>query len=232
MTSRARTLYLSALAGAVAGALVVRLSGRLPNGKGVAMANLASLVAGFTPYLYASLALWFVFSAYWEIAATGAAPAERRESKGSRAVHVTLVSIGQVMVFLSIPGLRARFLPASTVLAVAALAIQVGFLGLGVWARLALGRNWSGAIAATQGQELVRAGPYRTFRHPIYTALLGMYACTAIVSGEVHALVGLGLLLAAYWRKVRLEEELLASRFGPSYGEYRDATWGAVPGLF
>ncbi len=232
MRPRAKSISYAALIGALAGALAVRLSGHMPNGKGSVLGGLDGLVAGFTPYLWASLGLWFAFSIYWEIAATGAAPAERRESSGSRSVHLVLVSIGQLMVFLAIPGLRARFLPASTALAVAALAIQVGFLGLGVWSRLALGRNWSGAIAATQGQELVRDGPYRTLRHPIYTALLGMYACATLISGELHALIGLAILLAAYWRKVRFEEELLASRFGPAYGEYRGATWGAVPGLF
>jgi len=225
----------AALVGALIGALIARLSGRLPNGNGVGRAGLPwlrSLFAGFTPPLWASLALWVLFSVYWEVESWRAAGVERAESSGSRTVHLTLVSIGQLMVFLSIPGLRTRFVPASTLLSWAALATQILFLALAVWSRRILGRNWSGAIAATTGQELVRIGPYRGFRHPIYTALLGMYGCTTLISGEVHALVGLALLLAAYWRKVRLEERHLASLFGASYGEYRADTWGAVPGLF
>jgi protein-S-isoprenylcysteine O-methyltransferase Ste14 len=234
MRSRSRTVVLAALIGALAGALITRFAGRAPNGSGArhAVWSTSSMLSGFTPMLWASLAVWVVFSLYWEIAATSAAPVERRESGASRAVHVTLVSVGQLLVFFGIPGLRARFVPASMVLAAAALAIQLLFLVLAVWSRRILGRNWSGAIAATEGQQLVRAGPYRSLRHPIYTALLGMYACSAIISGEIHALVGLVLLVAAYWRKVRLEEHHLASHFGPSYREYRDATWGAVPGLF
>ena len=232
MTSRTRTLLRSALIGALLGAVGARLVMHSPNGSSHPPAWVASIFSGYTPPLWISLALWVVFSLYWEIAANSAAPVEQRESKASRGVHVTLVSIGQLMVFLGVPGLRARFVPASMLLSVAALAIQLLFLALAVWSRRMLGRNWSGAIAATEGQELVRAGPYRSLRHPIYTAVLGMYACTALVSGEVHALVGLLLLIAAYWRKVRLEEDHLASHFGPSYREYRDATWGAVPGLF
>ena len=234
MTPRTRNLLRSTLIGAVIGAVGARLLMRLPNGGGPAHPPtwLSSIFSGYTVPLYVSLAVWVAFSLYWEIAAKSAAPVERRESSASRAVHLTLVSIGQLMVFLGIPGLRARFVPASMLLAWTALAIQMLFLALGVWSRQILGRNWSGAIAATEGQELVRAGPYRWLRHPIYTALLGMYACTALISGEIHALVGLVLLLAAYWRKVRLEEQHLASHFGPSYREYRDATWGAIPGLF
>jgi hypothetical protein len=33
---------------------------------------------------------------------------------------------------------------------------------------------------------------------------------TALVSGEVHALIGLALAAAAHWRKIRLEEQHLA----------------------
>lgn len=222
------------LAGAIAGALIARLAARSPNGSGAGRAAdwLSSLFAGYTPALWTALALWVVFSLYWEVAATSASPVERRESTASRAVHLVLVSVGQLMVFIGIPGLRARFVPASVLLVAIALTCQVLLLALAVWSRRVLGRNWSGAIAATEGQMLVRAGPYRSLRHPIYSVLLGMYACTALISGEVHALVGLLLLLAAYWRKVRLEERHLAAHFGPSYREYRDATWGAVPGLF
>lgn len=232
MTPRTRNLLRSTLIGAVIGAVAARLVLRSPNGGGRPPAWLSSMFSGYTLPLYASLAVWVAFSLYWEIEAKSAAPIERRESSTSRAVHVTLVSIGQLMVFLGIPGLRARFVPASMPLAWTALAIQLLFLALGVLSRRILGRNWSGAVAATEGQELVRAGPYRRLRHPIYTALLGMYACTALIAGEIHALVGLVLLLAAYWRKVRLEEQHLASHFGPSYREYRDATWGTIPGLF
>ncbi len=234
MTAHSRRRLRSALIGALIGAVGARMLLRSPNGGGSprAPAWASAIFAGYTPALWTSLALWVLFSVYWEIAARSAAPVERRESSGSRAVHVTLVCIGQLLIFLGIPGLRMRFVPASMLLAWTALAIQLLFAALGFWSRRMLGRNWSGAIAATEGQELVRAGPYRWLRHPIYTALLGMYACTALISGEVHALVGVVLLLAAYWRKVGLEEEHLASHFGSSYREYRDATWGAVPGLF
>ena len=233
MTSRTRTLLWSSLGGAVVGALAVRIGGGPPNGPHHgAPVWASSLITGFTPALYVSLGLWVAFSLYWEIAASGAAAVERRESHASRWVHLTLVTIGQFMVFLSIPGLRARFLPSSMAIGIIALVVQVMFVALGVWSRRILGRNWSGAIAATQGQELVRAGPYRALRHPIYTALLGMYACTAIISGEVHALVGLALITISYWRKVRLEEQHLSTHFGSSYAEYRDTTWGALPGLF
>jgi protein-S-isoprenylcysteine O-methyltransferase Ste14 len=68
-------------------------------------------------------------------------------------------------------------------------------------------------------------------RHPIYSALLGAYASIAMVSGEVHALVGLVLICLAYWRKIRLEEQVLGGLFGESYSEYRDRVSAVIPGL-
>ena len=43
---------------------------------------------------------------------------------------------------------------------------------LAIWARLYLGGNWSAIVAVKQGHTLVRTGPYRIVRHPIYAGLL------------------------------------------------------------
>ena len=79
--------------------------------------------------------------------------------------------------------------------------------------------------------ELIRSGPYRFVRHPIYTAWLGMFAGTAIVSGQMHALLGFAMAAFAYWRKIRLEEANLRNAFGPEYDAYRRETWALVPWL-
>jgi protein-S-isoprenylcysteine O-methyltransferase Ste14 len=114
----------------------------------------------------------------------------------------------------------------------AGLAVQAVSIGLAIWARRHLGRNWSGAVAVAVDHQLVRSGPYRVVRHPIYTAMLGMYAGTGLVSGELHALLALGVVMAAYGRKIPLEERTLGEVFGPAYEAYRRETWALIPGLF
>lgn len=52
------------------------------------------------------------------------------------------------------------------------LAIWVLGLGLAVWARIYLGRNWGMPTSTKEDPELVTSGPYRTIRHPIYTGIL------------------------------------------------------------
>ena len=79
---------------------------------------------------------------------------------------------------------------------------------------------------------MIRTGPYRMVRHPIYTGMLGMFAGTTLASGQYHALLGSGLLLVAYLRKTRLEEEILRKTFGSDFEEYRRGSWALVPFVF
>ena len=59
-----------------------------------------------------------------------------------------------------------------------------------------------------------------------------MFLGTAISSGQYHALLGLAILVAAYLRKLRLEEQILQQTFGADYDAYRRDTWALVPSLF
>src|SRR5205814_454786 len=74
-----------------------------------------------------------------------------------------------------------------------------------IWARTILGRNWSGAVTLKEDHELIERGPYRLVRHPIYTGLLVMYLATAILLGRVSGLIGLPLVFASFWIKLRGE---------------------------
>ena len=57
-----------------------------------------------------------------------------------------------------------------------------------VWARITLGRNWSGEVTFKQDHELIESGPYALARHPIYTGLIVMALGTAINYGRASAL--------------------------------------------
>ncbi len=80
-----------------------------------------------------------------------------------------------------------------------------------------------------EGHRLVRTGPYRFLRHPIYTAVLGMYLGTLLVSGEIHAPLGLLLVLLAYWRKITLKSRPWPAAFGAEREAYRLETWVGSP---
>ena len=67
-----------------------------------------------------------------------------------------------------------------------------------VWARIALGRNWSAEVTFKQDHELIESGPYALVRHPIYTGLIVMALGTAIDYGRaIGFAVFVGLLRCA-----------------------------------
>ena len=143
-----------------------------------------------------------------------------------------MMNAALLLLFIPIPGLSQRFLPTASFIVPTGLAIHVGSILLAVWARQHLGRNWSGAITLKVDHQLIRTGPYRFVRHPIYTAMLGMFVGTAIVSGAIHALVAVAIIGIAYWRKIGLEERRLGEAFGTAYDAYRRQTWAIIPGLY
>jgi len=203
----------------------------------VLLAAIVALVVYLAPAvtwspIWISAALWICFLVYWGVAAKNSAPTATSESQKSRRFHENLLSLGLVLLFLRLPGLSTRWLPNTMLIILSGLAIHVGSLGLAVWARRHLGRNWSGAVTIKVDHQLVRSGPYRIIRHPIYTAYLGMCIGTALVSGRPLALLAGVITSAAYWRKIRIEEQTLRKAFGPDYEGYRRKSWALIPGLF
>jgi protein-S-isoprenylcysteine O-methyltransferase Ste14 len=177
----------------------------------------------------ASLALWMLFSIYWAIASRQSKSTASSESLASRQLHVILVNGALLLLVLPVPGLRARFLFESNVVIAIGLLIQIASVALAISARHHLGRNWSGEVRIASEHELIRSGPYRFVRHPIYSAILGMYVGTMLVSGEIHAPIALVIVTLAYWRKIRLEERVLHERFGAEFDAYCRDTSALIP---
>jgi protein-S-isoprenylcysteine O-methyltransferase Ste14 len=225
---RKKTVLIAALGGAIAGAIATLL--RVDAARITAFAPDQPLLA-WKPFLVASVAGWAIFSLYWEHAAKTAAAAKSSESRASRRVHVFLTNIALLLEIAPIRGV-GRFLPVSPIVMAAGLAMEAAGLALAIWARRHLGRNWSGEITVKVDHQLIRSGPYRVLRHPIYTGLLVMYLGPMLVTGEWLAVAGFAMALAAYWRKIRIEEATLDGAFGPAYGDYRRETWALVPGLY
>lgn len=207
---------------------------------GAAIAALAAmlvlsvaLIVAANPSLrmLSSGAIWMAFTIYWSIQAQRTAPATRAESKESRRFHQILLNGSILLLFLPVPGLRERFVPLNNSVVAIGFVIQIASALLGVWARRHLGRNWSGAISSAEGHQLIRSGPYRLIRHPIYSAIIGMGIGTALISGEVHALFAAMILMAAYWRKIRIEEAHLRNLFGTAYEAYTRETSALIPWL-
>jgi protein-S-isoprenylcysteine O-methyltransferase Ste14 len=179
-----------------------------------------------------AVAILCIFSIYWSAAAKDSKPAASSESTASRQLHLFLVNGGVLLLFLSIPGLTRRFLPAGPIFPALGIAIELAGFALAVWARRALGSNWSGEVRIATGHQLVRTGPYKHIRHPIYTAILGMYFGIMLASGELHAVIAFVVITLAYLRKIRMEETVLAAAFGEEFASWRRDSWALAPPLY
>ena len=110
--------------------------------------------------------------------------------------------------------------------------VAITFLGFAFawWARIHLGRLWSGSITRKEGHHVVDTGPYAIVRHPIYTGILLSAIASAIAIAQVHAYLGALLLIVGYWLKARLEERWLREELGSQdYDAYRRRVPMLVP---
>jgi protein-S-isoprenylcysteine O-methyltransferase Ste14 len=174
-------------------------------------------------YRQLMLGLWLAWLLYWVIAALGAKTTRRRESLGSRLSHVVPLLVGVALIvwprvpweWLSLP-----LLPHRPLTYAAGLVLVMLGLAFTVWARLHLGRNWSGTVTLKEGHELIRSGPYAYVRHPIYTGLLVALLGSAVACGELRAMIGLSVVAGAFIRKLRIEERLMREIFPGQYQRY------------
>jgi protein-S-isoprenylcysteine O-methyltransferase Ste14 len=98
------------------------------------------------------------------------------------------------------------------------------------WARIHLGRLWSGSITRKEGHRVVDTGPYALVRHPIYTGLIFALLASAMAAATVTALAATALLIFGFWRKARAEERFLTAELGAdAYGAYRRRVPMLVP---
>lgn len=82
-----------------------------------------------------------------------------------------------------------------------------------------------------RGATLVRAGPYRSIRHPMYTALLLIALALVLEEATTLRVVTWLLLAATLVVKLTYEERLLVAHF-PDYPAYQSTTKRLLPFLF
>ena len=115
--------------------------------------------------------------------------------------------------------------------AAAGATVYVAGVALRYWAFHTLRHQWHVDVSDTAGARyLVREGPYRIMRHPLY-----LCACLEIV--------GLPLFLGAWWAllfgtlvfiplevtRAYYEERFLFELFGSAYRQYKDTVWAFFP---
>ena len=96
----------------------------------------------------------------------------------------------------------------------------------------ALGRHLQLDAAIKTDHQLVRSGPYRIVRHPIYASMFCLLLGTGIMITPAWLfLCAIVVFLAGTEIRVRIEDHLLAARFGSEFADYRQTVSAYIPSL-
>lgn len=94
----------------------------------------------------------------------------------------------------------------------------------------ALGRQWRIDAGLNADHELVMSGPYRLVRHPIYTSMLCIFCATGFLLTPLPILsAGLIVCVIGTEIRVRVEDRLLAGRFGERFEQYQSRVAAYIP---
>lgn len=166
---------------------------------------------------------WIIFLVYWLVCAVEA----KAGSGGGRRVPVT--GLTAISVFLLLRLFRGGSLAVhSSILAAIGAVVFASGIGVAIWARVHLGRNWGMPMTQKAEPELVTSGPYRFVRHPIYSGLLAGLLGTALANSLIGLII-VAILGAYFYYCATVEEKNLTATFPATYPAYRARTKMLIP---
>jgi protein-S-isoprenylcysteine O-methyltransferase Ste14 len=177
-------------------------------------------------------ALWILFGLYWLVSALNRKKTKRRETWGQRFLYMLpLVAAFELLVRpeARYGWLGARFAPANPAVEWTGVLLTAAGVAVAFWARWHLGANWSGVVTLKEGHELIRTGPYRNIRHPIYTGILLALFGTVVATGEVRGLLAVAIAWLSFYWKARREESFLSQEFGEKFAAHAKQTGMFLP---
>ncbi len=147
----------------------------------------------------------------------------------------TTVSVGYSFTAVWYVGLFDIFLRlrenAAVPVIVAGTAIYAIAVLLRYWILHHLGHQWTVHVdEELPDRQLVRTGPYRFVRHPLYAEAFLEVIGIALLAGSLPALlVALLVFIPLEMHRAYFEERYLKQIFGDEYADYKRETWAFFP---
>ena len=176
--------------------------------------------------------LWLLFGAYWLVSALKRKKTKQRETVLQRVGYTLPLFAGFYLLYqpqVQYGWLDNRLFPAGPFGEWLGVLLTAAGIAVAFWARWHLGTNWSGVVTLKEGHELIRTGPYRSIRHPIYTGILLGLLGTAITFGAFRGLLAMAIVWLSFYIKARREESFLTQEFGPNFAEHKQHTGMFLP---
>jgi protein-S-isoprenylcysteine O-methyltransferase Ste14 len=100
-------------------------------------------------------------------------------------------------------------------------ALLVLFVVWNGWALALFARHRTGLLPGQPTRALLRSGPYRLSRNPLYVGLLVLHLAVALLVPTFWGMVLLpASALLLHWGAIRPEERFLHERLGAAYDDY------------
>lgn len=176
---------------------------------------------------------WLLWGLYWIYAAQNVQKTKVSESWLRRLQHLAPMFLGLALIFdPQALGVSPHKLESPQSIQAAGSLFTFAGLMFATWARIHLGRYWSGIITLKEGHELIRTGPYRLARHPIYTGFIGGTFGSALSASTFEGWFALVLISLVFVLKSRREETLLTAQFGEKYLLFKREVKAIIPYVY
>jgi protein-S-isoprenylcysteine O-methyltransferase Ste14 len=177
--------------------------------------------------------LWLAWVFYWVVSSQFVLKTKKNEGI-ARLQHTIPTMIGIVTIFNEgrVPELSWGPLYDCLFLSWLGVPLTIAGHAFSIWARIHIGKYWSGTVALKKDHKIVDTGPYHLVRHPIYTGLLTSALGSAMAAGTIEAFAGLAVMIVGYIIKWKREEKIMLSEFGPAYADYTKRTKVIVPYIY
>jgi len=181
---------------------------------------------------YTVLAGWILFAVIF-LSCGKQTPKKSKENDPASIIGITLQTIALGLVWLRRPPLTP-ILPLGDWFEFFAAVLTILLIIASLWlmsaALHALGKQWSMQARVLEDHALIRHGPYRIMRHPIYTGMLGMLLATGLTWTHWVAFATSILFFSiGTMIRVRSEEKLLHERFGAAFDDYKRKVPAMIP---
>ncbi len=107
-----------------------------------------------------------------------------------------------------------------TALRLGGMALSVASLMLLAWTHHALGSYWSAGLELQSRHRLIRSGPYRLVRHPMYSSVFGFFGGVALLTANLLVIMPVVTICVVLFVRIGFEERMMRERFGDEYVEY------------
>ena len=171
---------------------------------------------------------WAAFWIYWLAAAFSM---KRGHVQWSRELRIRAVVVLLAIILVRLGAFRDHGLNTAAWRTGLGLVLFALGLGLAIWARVHIGRNWGTPMSQKDEPELVTSGPYHLVRHPIYSGILLAGVGTAVALSWLW-LIAVALAGVYFIYSATVEESYLTGLFPEAYPAYKRSTRMLIPFVF